>query len=667
MDIRVLTYVSDKRAKDLNKLGIFSVEDLVKLFPRTYMDMTRCVSVLSCYHNDIILTKCSVLSVEMVEGKRKYVKATCVQEGCSFSAVWFNQFYVMKTLTPGEYFFYGRLYKRYNFVGSMVNPLFEKADSNVKLTGVAPVYPVAGSLTQGVMRSIVKQALGRTVLNSAIPGPVAERRSLMPLSEAYRKVHCPMTMEETDEGAARIALEEYFLLISAFRMAKGDGNGARPCVYTATAADVRSFASRFPFEFTKGQKDAVNAIFRDLRGTQRMNRLLQGDVGCGKTAVALTAIYMAVKSGFQAAMMSPTEVLARQTADVMEKYFPDYKVAYLSGSVKAGEKKAVKAALKAGEIDIVCGTHAVIQKDVEFKNLALAVCDEQHRFGVAQRSELSDKGGMCDLLVMSATPIPRTLSLIFYGDLDITTIKDKPENRQKIDTSIVTPDQYDSLIEYVAGMVRGGRQCYFVCPRIEEDEEGTIKSVTELHAELREKMPGVEIALLHGRMPDAEKNDIMRDFKDGKYACLVSTTVIEVGVDVPGATIMVIYNAERFGLSQLHQLRGRVGRGAEKSQCFLFMGADTPDAKKRLAIIKNSSDGFEIAESDMNMRGSGDFIGLKQSGRMMTELRNLRFSVDTVFAAKDVAEEVFSGNFDLTSLRALAEKKYEALKDVVMN
>ena len=398
-----------------------------------------------------------------------------------------------------------------------------------------------------------------------------------------------------------------------------------------------------------------------------MNRLLQGDVGSGKTAVALTGMYMAVKSGYQAAMLAPTEVLARQNFALIQRYFPDFEACLLVGSTPAAEKREIKSRLKKGEAAIVCGTHAVIQKDVAFRNLAFVVCDEQQRFGVAQRASLSEKGEGCDVLIMSATPIPRTLSLIFYGDLDITTIKDKPAARQEISTSIIPESKYGDMLAYIAEQTRQGRQAYFVCPKIEGDDEGTVMSVTELYDDLSSKMRGVRLALLHGRMKEAEKNAVMTDFKAGRYDCLVSTTVIEVGVDVPNATIMVIYNAERFGLSQLHQLRGRVGRGSQKSYCFLLMGSDTPQARERLSVIKNNSDGFRIAEADLELRGGGDFMGTRQSGRVLSEIKNLKFPASVIFTAKAISDEAFSGGYDTGALRRAAMEKYKKLEDVVLN
>ncbi|MFR1553421.1 MAG: ATP-dependent DNA helicase RecG, partial [Coriobacteriales bacterium] len=428
------------------------------------------------------------------------------------------------------------------------------------------------------------------------------------------------------------------------------------------------FALRFGFEFTDGQKRAVNEIFENLHSPSRMNRLLQGDVGSGKTAVALCGIYMAVKSGLRAAYLSPTEVLAAQNFALLEKYFPECRVGYLAGGMTAREKRELKARLRGGEIDIVCGTHAMLQGDVEIPDLGFIVCDEQHRFGVAQRNALAEKGEGADMLVMSATPIPRTLSLIFYGDLDITTISDKPRARQEVATSIISENRYDDMLDYIGREARAGKQAYFVCAKIDEDdEEGTLISVKELFEELKNRLPFVRFALLHGRMKDKEKAEIMQAFKDKAYDCLVSTTVIEVGVDVPNATIMVIYNAERFGLSQLHQLRGRVGRGRDKSYCFLLMGSEGETARERLLTLKNNTDGFKIAEKDLEMRGSGDFFGTRQSGKMLNEIRNLQYSTSVIFAAKKMSDEAFEGHFDTAALREAAIKKYNSLKDVVLN
>lgn len=668
MDLKSLKNISEKREKQFNRLGIFTAEDLVRHFPRDYCDLTHTTPVSEAYHNDVILTPCEVLNVEFNRfSKRPYVKALCRQENYLFSAIWFNQPYVATKLKTGEYLFYGRVQNKYSLGATMVNPTFEEVEKNYRLKGIVPVYSLAGSLTQKTVRSAVSQALYKVKLVSQIPEELQKKYDLMPLAEAYFKVHAPAAQEDIRKASARVALEEYFLLISAFKVIKGDRKMARLNAYSVGAHDVRAFMSRFPFEFTEGQKAAVSDIFSDVHSPEKMNRLLQGDVGSGKTAVALTGIYMALKSGYQAAMLAPTEVLARQNYALLERYFPDYKVAFLSGSTPAAEKRAIKKALACGEISAVCGTHAVIQKDVVFQNLAFVVCDEQHRFGVAQRASLSEKGEGADVLIMSATPIPRTLSLIFYGDLEITTIKDKPKARQEISTSVIPEKKYGDMLRYVSEQAKLGRQAYFVCPKIEGDDEGTVMSVTELFDDLRAKMPSVRFALLHGKMKDKQKEEVMAAFKNKEYDCLVSTTVIEVGVDVPDATIMIVYNAERFGLSQLHQLRGRVGRGSRKSYCFLLMGADSETARERLSVIKNNTDGFKIAETDLEMRGSGDFMGTRQSGRILSEIKNLKFPAGVIFTAKAISDEAFSGRFDVSLLSRIAAAKYESLKDVVLN
>ena len=668
MQLTDLKYISEKREREFNKLNIYTLEELVRHFPRDYLDLTRVTPLTAAYHNAVILTKCEVLSVEVNRTARcPFVKAACVQSGTYFTAIWFNQLYVATKLKRGDYLFYGRVQNKYGLGCQMNNPTFEPVDKNYGLKGIVPVYSLSGNLTQGVVRVSVKQALQKLPFVSRIPLPLQKKYELISLKSAYEKVHCPKNMFELRQGSERIALEEYFLLVSAFKVIKGDREEARRRKYSVTKDELAEFIARFPFPFTKGQNSAVNAVFKAVHSRRKTNMLLQGDVGSGKTAVALSGVYMAVKSGYQAAMLAPTEVLARQNFGLLQRYFPDYSVALLVGSTPTAEKRAVKAAAANGEIDIVCGTHAVLQDDVAFKNLAFAVCDEQHRFGVAQRSALIEKGAGCDVLVMSATPIPRTLSLILYGDLDVTSITDKPRSRQDISTAIVPERKYRDMLLYVAEQAKLGNQSYFVCPKIEGDDEGTLMSVTELYDYLRSKLPQTRFALLHGKMKEKEKTDIMSAFKAKEYDCLVSTTVIEVGVDVPDATTMIIFDAERFGFSQLHQLRGRVGRGDKKSYCFLLTRSQSEEAHERLSVIKNCSDGFKIAEEDLRLHGGGEFIGTRQSGRLMNEIKNLRFPVDTVITAKAISDDAFSGEYDIEELRRTAYEKYSHLAEVSLN
>ena len=669
MRLSALKSIGEKREKEFMALGIKSAEELARYFPRAYLDLT-CRSLLKdAYHNDVVLIAAQVNRVQgnpNPKARMKVVRAFCEQDGYPFTIIWFNQPYIEKTLKTGEYLFYGRVRNEFG-QRTLVNPTFEPLNKNEHLKGIVPVYSLKGKLTQKVVRKAVQEALQKVNIDSLIPYPLQKKYGLPSLAKAYYEIHSPSSGYTIDKAAERIAIEEYFLLISAFKMIKGSKEDIRLKKYSVTAREVKEFSERFGFAFTDGQKRAVNEIYENLHSPTKMNRLIQGDVGSGKTAVALCGIFMAVKSGYTAAYLSPTEVLAEQNYRILQKYFPDYRIGYLAGAMSAKEKRLMKEAVKAGEVDILCGTHAILQGDVEIPSLAFVVCDEQHRFGVAQRNALSEKGENADVLVMSATPIPRTLSLIVYGDLDITTITDKPKARQEISTSIIPESRYEDMLDYVEREVRAGKQAYFVCSKIEDDEEGELISVKELYDELSGRLPTVRFGLLHGKMKEKEKAEVMAAFKNRETDCLVSTTVIEVGVDVPNATIMIIYNAERFGLSQLHQLRGRVGRGSEKSYCFLLMGSETESAKERLLTLKNTTDGFKIAEKDLEMRGSGDFFGTRQSGKMLTDIKNLRYSTEVIFLAKRLTDEAFEGQFELDEVRDAAIRKYDALKDVVLN
>lgn len=671
MELTKIKGINEKREQDFVKLGVNNTKDLIRFFPRAYLDMREKQPLKYAYHNDMVLTSGKVVSIPVnrfVATKRGFVKVVCEQEGLIFSIVWFNQPYVLTKIKVGvEYFFYGRVQNRFGEI-SLVNPTFEECEKNYRLTGIVPVYTCKGSLTQRCIRDGCKLSVDLEKPQSIIPFSLQSKYQLSNLFSAYKSVHNPKSFEEKESASNRIAIEEYFALISAFKIIKGDRSQVRLNKYSCSSKDLVEFiAKRFPFDFTDGQKKAVNEIFADMTGAFVMNRLMQGDVGSGKTAVSTCALFVAVSSGYQAVMLAPTEVLARQNYEAVKKAFPDYNIDLLTGSNTAKEKKDIKNACKNGYINILVGTHAVLQDDVEFKKLSLCICDEQQRFGVAQRSSLLNKGLAPDVLVMSATPIPRTLSLIFYGDLDITTILDKPKMRVPIQTNIVPSSKYVDMLGFIEKEIAGGKQAYFVCPKIEGDEEGTIMSVTELFEDLKLKMPQINIGLLHGKMKDKEKNQVMQDFKDKKYDILVSTTVIEVGVDVPNASVMVIYNAERFGLSQLHQLRGRVGRSDIKSFCFLMTNSESPTAIERLKIIKDNSDGFKISEEDYKLRGGGDFMGSRQSGKFISDLGYLYYDTESIFIAKKISDEVFSSGLLNDDIKNIAIEKYNRLKDISMN
>jgi len=670
LDLKILKGISEKREKDLQKAGINSVEELIKFFPRNYLDLTKKTKLSDCYHNDIALTVCKIISMpRMLPSKRgqNYLKVLCEQDGEPFSAIWFNQPYVKNYLKcDEEYLFYGRIQNKFSGI-TMINPVFEKTENNLRLKGILPVYSISGKLTQKVIKDAVVSALEKIEIESIIPRELERKYSLFPLDKAYKNIHNPDNMQALTEAAKRIAVEEYFMLICSFKIFKGGRNSIRINRYTCGKEKLDNFINGFPFKLTDGQNTTLEEIYSDLMSPLKMNRLLQGDVGSGKTAVAMSAIFIAVSSGYQAAMLAPTEVLAYQNYLLLKEFFKGYEVIFLSGSTPTKEKKEIKEKLKNGKIDIICGTHAILQQDVEFHNLSMCICDEQQRFGVSQRSSLSEKGESVDILVMSATPIPRTLSLILYGDLDISTIPDKPEGRSEIKTVIVPEFKKEKMFAYIEEEVKKGRQVYFVCPKIEDDEEGSVLSVEEAYKELTSKLPSLKFELLHGRMKDKKKQEIMQGFKNKEIDCLISTTVIEVGIDVKNATIMVIFGAERFGLSQLHQLRGRVGRGNDQSYCFLLADLEAEKANERLTLFKSTSDGFKIAEYDYALRGSGDFLGTRQSGRFLSEIKNLKYTSTEIFLAKKLADETFDTVTDLSRIKKMAVKKYERLKDIVLN
>lgn len=670
MEITKIRGINEKRAGDLNKIGIFETADLMRYFPRAYLDLREKQSLKFAYHNDVVLTTGRVLTEPVVRFFRKTgtVKINCEQEGLYFSVVWFNQPYVASKLQVGEeYLFYGRV-RREGDVISLVNPSFELCEKSFRLKGIVPQYPLKGNLSQKVVRDAVRLSVDLEKPKSIIPIDLQAKFGLTDLFSAYREVHNPSNFESLKKSADRIAVEEYFALISAFKFIKGGREQVRINKYSTTSMQLVDFiARRFPFEFTDGQKKAINEIFTDMTGAKVMNRLMQGDVGSGKTAVSLASMFIAVNSGYQVVMLCPTEVLARQNYNAVKKVFPEYNVDLLTSSLTAKEKRTVKQGVACGFTNILVGTHAVLTDDVMFKNLSLCICDEQQRFGVAQRSALLNKGITPDVLVMSATPIPRTLSLIFFGDLDITTITDKPSNRIPVQTNIVPKEKYNDMLGFIRKEIKDGKQAYFVCPKIEGDEEGSVMSATELYEDIKGRLADVNVGLLHGKMNDKDKTSVMDDFKDKKIDLLVSTTVIEVGVDVKDASVMVIYNAERFGLSQLHQLRGRVGRSDIKSYCFLTTSATGGEALERLKILKDNNDGFKVSEMDYKLRGSGDFMGDRQSGKFINDLGNLSYSTESIFLAKKISDEFFNRGINVEMVREIAIKKYQKLKDITLN
>ncbi len=640
-DMLCLPGVGEKRAAAFRKLGIFSQEDLLCHYPRTYEDRTVLKKIIELKHEETVCIKAVVSSSVSTNMIRKNLLITSVRvsDGTGFlELIWFNNRFIENRLKKGEtYIFFGKV--RLSPKKQMQNPIIENPD-NQKLTGkIMPIYPLTEGLTENIISSCVANALTHSggQLPESLPKSLRMAYGLSERNFAIRNIHFPSGRKEYDEARRRLAFEELFLFQTALFSLKKRQQKSHSPVFSAPA---EPFLASLPFKPTKAQSRVVDEIARDTKAGRSMNRLVCGDVGSGKTAVAAAAIYMAAKSGFQSAFMAPTEILAIQHTESLKKLFAPHgiRVELLSGSLSAKERKAVLARLFSGETQVVVGTHALISKDVSFQNLGLAITDEQHRFGVDQRGLLTEKGENPHVLVMSATPIPRTLALIIYGDLDVSIIDELPPGRQTIDTFAVTESYRQRIYTFLQKELAKGRQAYIVCPLVENSEQTELQSVTVYAKKLKENgFPSVGI--LHGKMKSAEKEKVMSAFKNGELAILVATSVIEVGVDVPNATIILIENAERFGLSQLHQLRGRVGRGQEKSYCILMAQSGGETAVARLSIMKQEQNGFRIAEEDLKQRGPGEFFGTRQHGLPAFRIADLYTDMtllgETTMAARD--------------------------------
>ncbi len=537
--------------------------------------------------------------------------------------------------------------KKSGYRREVSSPEFEKAGTDKEILGggrIVPVYPLTSGISQKVLRSLIKTTLDavKTQLPEFLPLDMRKKYMLCERNFAISNIHFPENDESFFIARKRLVFEELFVLQTALFILKGTAKRNDGIVFKTKGISEES-EKAFGFGFTKAQKKVIAEICSDVSKGIPMNRLIQGDVGSGKTAVAMTAALMAVKNGYQAALMAPTEVLASQHYESFKEFFDKFgiKVCLLKGSLKKKEKEAVKELISTGEADVIVGTHAIIQEDVEFKKLGLVITDEQHRFGVKQRNVLSEKGINAHVMVMTATPIPRTLALILYGDLDVSVIDELPPGRQHIDTFAVNSSYHQRAYGFIRKEVENGRQAYMVCPMIEENDAIEAKSVMQMIDEVSQTdFKGLSVAVLHGKMKADEKERIMKDFAENKIQILISTTVIEVGINVPNATIMLIENAERFGLSQLHQLRGRVGRGKYQSYCILVTDSKSEVTKERMKVMKKTNDGFEISETDLKLRGPGEFFGTRQHGVPQLKIANLYKDADILSQAQAAAKEL---------------------------
>jgi len=641
-NITTLNGIGQKRAESFRTLGVFTVEDLLRFYPRTYEDRTIIKKIAEIKDGDTVCIRARAVSPirENFVRKNMYLCTVKISDGTGFlEIVWFNNRYIKKMFDiKKEYTFFGKI--TYSKRMQMHSPLFEESQNSTLTGRIFPVYSLSSGLTQKNIAVAVSDAIRNFDMPEILPESIRLKYNLCSLGYAIKNIHFPKDSEALNIAKRRIAIEELFFFQTALRYLRED-RSASVAVPLCKTGCVEDFISSLPYPLTNAQSRVINEICVDIKKSIPMSRLVQGDVGCGKTMIAAAAMFACARSGYTSAMMAPTEILATQHYETLkELYKPfDVNVALITGSMKASERKTITEDIKNGKIDIIVGTHALISEKTDLGNLALIVTDEQHRFGVAQRKSLEKKGNNPHVLIMTATPIPRTLALILYGDLDISVVDELPPGRKKVDTYVLGEDMRLRIYAFLKKETDAGRQAYVVCPAVEPSEIEGVRDVTTHSQELK-KYIGNGIEFLHGKLKPSEKDDIMRRFKDGEIKILVATSVIEVGVNVPNASVMVIENAARFGLSQLHQLRGRVGRGSDKAYCILFPGENFPTDTPRMNIMKESSDGFKIAEADLKLRGPGEFFGSRQHGLMTFKIANIycdtELLAETGKAAKDV-------------------------------
>lgn len=655
-DIRYLKGVGEKTARLYNKLGIFTVDDLIRHYPRKYLDYSNTVFVKDAPPDTPVFIKATMITP---------VKESMIRKGltlykCNFSdgetvirVTIFNNKYLAKALrTFDDYILYGKVEKTFTSA-SMSSPQIERADK----AEVHPVYPTTEKLSVKAISNSVRNALALVgKIPETLSNDILKKYDLVSLDFATRQIHFPTDEKNVEPARHRLIFDELLTLqLGLLKLKEKDVKG-NSCKIKKDFTN--EFYSLLPFTPTGAQQRAVADCIEDMQSDRMMNRLIQGDVGSGKTAVAGAVIYTVIKNGAQAALMAPTEILATQHFESFKKLFAstDVRVALLTGSVKAGEKKEIKRALCNGEIDLIVGTHALIQNDVEFENLGLVCTDEQHRFGVQQRANLAMKGDNPHLMVMSATPIPRTLGLIIYGDLDISLLDELPPGRQEIRTDVVTSAYHKRIYKFIRDAVDRGEQAYIVCSLVDEGESDLISAKEYADNLAKNEFVGYSVGLLHGKMKPAEKDKVMQSFAEGETQILVSTTVVEVGVDVPNATVMLIENADRFGLSQLHQLRGRVGRGKNKSYCILVSDNKSDSSRERLQVMKHTSNGFDIADYDLKSRGPGDFFGKRQHGLPDLKIADMLEDTETLRQCRECALKMLESDPRLDAYPELCER-----------
>ncbi|MTI69950.1 MAG: ATP-dependent DNA helicase RecG [Firmicutes bacterium] len=672
--VKYLKGVGPKRAKKLKKVEITTVEDLLYYFPRTYDDRRHITKINKCIDGERANLKVKVCGVgtNLRTKKRLSISKLPVKDDTGYAnLVWFNQSYILNNFEIGdEIKVNGKINRKYGKI-EISNPTYEKKGN--RIGSIIPIYPLTDSLSQTELIKIISNAIKgyNNKIEEILPQELIRELKLYTLKKALMYIHFPKDKTTYKKAKERLIFDELLILQLGLILIKKNIDHQKKGVKFKKVKEIEDFVNDLPFELTKAQKRVFNEISSDMESEKSMNRLLQGDVGSGKTVVALLAILKAIKSGFQCAMMVPTEILAiqhyQEITKLLDRY--DIKCRLLVGGLTKSERNKILKDTKEGKIDLIIGTHAVIQKDIEFDKLGLAITDEQHRFGVRQRAALTKKGYNPDIIVMTATPIPRSLALILYGDLDISVIDELPPGRKKVDTYAVDKTYRERIYNFIKKQLNMGRQAYIVCPLVEESEDLDLLSATDLYENLKKSyFNDYNLGLLHGKMKSKEKEKVMIDFKNKEIDILVSTTVIEVGVNVTNANTMLIENAERFGLAQLHQLRGRVGRGNYKSYCILINEGKTDTAKERMAIMEKTNDGFKVSKKDLEIRGPGEFFGTKQHGLPELKIADITKDMNKVKEIREIAMKILEEEPQLNNkYKKLKEKISYKFKDNIKN
>ena len=646
-DVKYVKGVGPNRIQLLNKLKIYTLKDLITYYPRDYEDRSKPKNICDCEDGEEVLIEAIPTGkiTEFRKGKMVISKLLVRDQTGTCYITWYNQGYLRNKFIPTKlYRFFGKVSKKGTRL-EMNSPVFDEIEQTKNTGKIVPIYPLTYELKQSTLRRIIENGLAEVQgkLEETLPEYILKENNLLDINTCIERIHFPEDFSDYNKSRERLVFEELLTTQLALLKLKNNYEREKNGIAFSKDAKMSDVINVLPFKLTKAQLRVLEEIDNDMESGKSMNRLLQGDVGSGKTVVAMIATYKAVKSGYQAAIMAPTAILASQHFESFGSILNQFgiKCELLISSISKKKKTEILEKLQNGEIDILIGTHAMLEENVSFKNLGLVVTDEQHRFGVKQRATIASKGKNPDTIAMSATPIPRTLALILYGDLDISIIDELPPNRKKIETYAVRKGMSERVNEFVRKQIDSGRQAYIVCPLVEENEELGLNSVIELEEKYKnETFSNYKVAYLHGKMKAKEKDEIMEQFKNGEIQILIATTVIEVGVNVPNASIMVVENAERFGLAQLHQLRGRVGRGEYQSYCILKFEGNSETTRQRMKVMCDTNDGFIISEKDLELRGSGDFFGTEQHGIPEFKIANLFEDMGTLKKVQKIAMQI---------------------------